>query len=225
MNLRRFFLYLLIGSVTVSALIGIGVIVIGDFGELESKILLSTMTITATSILGLACGAYLESARGRIMPLVGIALAIVSAAMWIIVIWSWQETNDTFVKALMSATLLAASCSHLSLLSLARLDKRFAWSLIASHAAVWLLSAIVLYLIWLTPADFSELIGRTLGVLGIIIASLTVVTPVFHKLSLHEPELAAIDAEIEDLKTRLAAMEKRRAEAENSAVAGQNPVE
>lgn len=213
MNLRRFFLYLLIGSVTVSAVIGIAVILIGNFGELESKILLTTMTITATSILGLACGAYLETGRGRVMPLAGIALSVVSAAMWMIVIWSWQETNDTFVKALMSATLLAASCSHLSLLSLARLDKRFAWSLIAAHAAVWSLSAIVLYLIWLTPPEPSELIARILGVLGIIIASLTVVTPVFHKLSTHEPDIAAIDAEIDDLKKRLEELEARRDDA------------
>ncbi|MBX3292181.1 MAG: hypothetical protein KF881_04710 [Acidobacteria bacterium] len=212
MNLRRFFLYLLIGSVTVSAVIGIAVILIGNFGELESKILLTTMTITATSILGLACGAYLETGRGRVMPLAGIALSVVSAAMWMIVIWSWQETNDTFVKALMSATLLAASCSHLSLLSLARLDKRFAWSLIAAHAAVWSLSAIVLYLIWLTPPEPSELIARILGVLGIIIASLTVVTPVFHKLSTHEPDLDAIDEKITRLKEELDELQRKRDE-------------
>jgi hypothetical protein len=212
MNLRRFFLYLLIGSVAVSALIGIAVILIGDFGELESKILLTTMTVTMTSILGLACGAYLETGRGRIMPFAGIILAVVSAVMWMIVIWSWQETNDTFVKALMSATLLAASCSHLSLLSLARLDRRFAWSRIAAHAAVWSLSAIVLYLIWLTPADFNELIGRTLGVLGIVIGALTVVTPVFHKLSSEQADIAKIDAEIEILGSRIVDLKKRRDE-------------
>lgn len=211
MNLRRFFLYLLIGSVTVSAVIGIVVILIGNFGELETKILLTTMTITVTSILGLACGAYLETGRSKIMPLAGITLAVVSAVMWMFIIWSWQEANDTFVKALMSATLLAASCSHLSLLSLAQLDKRFAWSLIAAHAAVWSLSVIVLYLIWLTPPEPSELIARILGVLGIIIASLTVVTPVFYKLSTHEPDIAAIDAEIAELKKRLEELEERRA--------------
>jgi type II secretory pathway component PulM len=213
MNLRRFFLYLLISSVTVSAVIGIAVILIGNFGEFETKILLTTTTITVTSILGLACGAYLETGRGRIMPLTGIGLAVVSAVMWMVVIWSWQETNDTFVKALMSATLLAASCSHLSLLSLARLDKRFAWSRIAAHAAVWTLAAIVLYLIWLTPPEPSEFIARITGVLGIIIASLTIVTPVFHKLSSHEPGIAAIDAEIAELKKRLVELEARRAHA------------
>lgn len=210
MNLRCFFLYLLIGSVTVSAVIGIAVILIGNFGELETKILLTTMVITVTSILGLACGAFLETGRGRLMPLAGIGLAVVSAVMWMIVIWSWQETNDTFVKALMSATLLAASCSHLSLLSLARLDKRFAWSLIAAHAAVWSLTAIVLYLIWLTPPEPSELIARVLGVLGIIIAGPTVVTPVFHKLSRREPDIATIDEKIAALKQQLAELEHQR---------------
>ncbi|QQS32432.1 MAG: hypothetical protein IPM50_12310 [Acidobacteriota bacterium] len=213
MNLRRFFLYLLIGSVTVSAVIGIAVILIGNFGEFETKILLTTTTITVTSILGLACGAFLETGRGRVMPLAGIGLAVFSAVMWMVVIWSWQETNDTFVKALMSFTLLATSCSHLSLLSLARLDNRFAWSLIAAHAAVWSLSATILYLVWLTPPEPSELIARILGVLGIIIASLTVVTPVFHKLSTHEPGIAALDSEIAELRKRLGELEAKRADA------------
>jgi hypothetical protein len=213
MNLRRFFLYLLIGSVTFSAVIGIAVIIVGNFGELESNILLTTTTITVTSILGLACGAYLETGRGRIMPLTGIGLAVITAVMWMAVIWSRQDTNNTFVKALMSVMLLAASCSHLSLLSLARHDKRFAWSLIAAHVAVWTLAAIVLYLIWLTPPEPSEFIARITGVLGIIIASLTIVTPVFHKLSSHTPGIAEIDFEIAKLKKRLIELEARRADA------------
>jgi hypothetical protein len=188
------------------------VIVIGNFGDLESKILLTTMTITVTSILGLACGAYLETGRGRVMPLAGIVSAVISAAMWMLVIWAWQERNDTFVKTLMSITLIAASCSHLSLLSLARLDKRFIWSRYASHGAVWALSAIILYLIWMTPDGPNELLGRTMGVLGIIIGALTVVTPVFHKLSSHEPEIEAIDAEIEKLKERIDELQRKRIE-------------
>jgi len=57
MNIRKVFLYLLIASVAVSALIGIAVIIMGDFGEFEIRVLLTMLTITVTSILGLACGA------------------------------------------------------------------------------------------------------------------------------------------------------------------------
>lgn len=45
-------------------MIGIGVLLFGDFGEVEVRILMTTLTFTMTSILGLACGAYLESGKG-----------------------------------------------------------------------------------------------------------------------------------------------------------------
>jgi hypothetical protein len=210
LGLKKVFLYTLIASVAVSAVIGIGVLVFGNFGDVESKILLTTLTITVTSILGLASGAYLEAGRGRLLPVAGIICSMASAAMWVIVIWSWRDTNDTFVKFLMSATLFAVSCSLLSLLSLARLDRRFIWTRYAAHIATWALAAILLYLIWLTPADFSDLLGRTIGVLGIIIGALTVATPVFHKLSSEHADIAKIDAEIERLKARIVELENLR---------------
>ena len=75
MNLKRLFLYTLIASVAFSALMGIGVILLGNFGELEVRVLMTTLTITVTSIAGLACGAYYESGRGRYLPVVGISLS------------------------------------------------------------------------------------------------------------------------------------------------------
>ena len=211
-NLKKFFLYLLIASVAVSALIGIGVILFGDFGEFETKILLTAITITCTSILGLACGAFLETKRGKILPVCGIGLAILSAVLWIYLIWNGALLEEFLVKTLMSTTLLAIACSHLSLLSLARLDKKFLWSLYAAHAAVWSLTAILLWLIWTNARDYSEFVTRAIGVLSIVVASLTIITPIFHKLSNALPEENRIDDEIAELKNRLAELEKRKAE-------------
>jgi hypothetical protein len=81
MNARRLFLYILIASVVLSALIGIAVLLFGDFGEVEIRVLFTTLTITVTSVCGLACGAFLESGRGRVLPAAGIGLAVVSAVM------------------------------------------------------------------------------------------------------------------------------------------------
>ena len=56
------------------------------------------------------------------------------------------------------------------------------------------------------------------GVLGILLASITVVTPVLHKLSSDKTDIEKIDAEIEELKNRIEQLEERRAnlEAESS---------
>jgi sensor histidine kinase YesM len=214
MNLKKIFLYLLIGSVSLSALIGIVVILLGNFGELETKVLLTTLTVTVTSILGLACGAYLETGRGRILPFAGIAFAVISAVMWMFTIWAWRDQNDIFAKSLMTVTLLAASCSHISLLSLARLDKRFIWARYAAHIFVWLLTSILVWLIWTIVGHVSDPVGRVIGVLSILIGALTVITPIFHKLSRDEgkTEIESINAEIEQLKAQLNELETRKAE-------------
>lgn len=211
MNLKKLFLYASIASVAVSALIGIGVMIFGSFGEFETKVLLTAMTVTITSILGLACGACLEAGKGRVIPTAGIMFAVISAVLWMIMIWStFKPENDLFVRSVMSATLIATSCSLVSLLSLATLDKRFMWSRWLAHASVWSLTALILWIIWgdIDPSD--SWIARTMGVLSIIIAAVTVVTPVFHYLSSSEKDAAAIDAEIAKLKARIEELEQQR---------------
>lgn len=211
MNTKRLFLYILIASVSVSALIGIVVILLGNFGEFETKVLLTTGTITVTSILGLACGAYLEVKRVRWLPITGIFLAIISAIMWIFLIWYGTVHSGYFTEILLTVTLLATGCSHISLLSLANLDRRFEWSRWAIHGAVWSLTAILLWIIWTHFDPSDNWVARTMGVLSIVIAALTIVTPVFHKLSQKETGLAEIDSEIEKLRARIAELKQKRA--------------
>lgn len=210
-NIRKFFLYLLIASVAVSALLGIGVILFGNFGAFETKILSTTLTITCTSILGLACGAYLEKKGGRILPVCGIGFAILSAILWIIIIWDGASNEELFVRIAFSATLLATSSSLISLLSIAKLEKKFLWSRYAVHASVWMWALMLLLIIWSDFDPNSYWVPRITGVLSIIVAALTIVTPIFHWLSGQKPETKNIDAEIARLKARIEDLEKQKA--------------
>jgi hypothetical protein len=210
-NIRRAFLYVLIASVAVSALIGIGVFLFRDFGYYEVRVLMTALTVTATSILGLACGAYLESGRARVLPLAGIALSIIAGIMTLLMVWNVSDDSENFIRSTATVTLLALSCSLLSLLSLARLDRRFAWSRIAAYVCVSLLSAVLIYLIWFEPVDPNDRIIRVIGILSILVAAITVMTPVFHKLSAGDAEVAEIDAEIEKLKARIEQLEDKKA--------------
>ncbi len=212
MNLKKLFLYVLIASVAFSAVVGIVVILLGNFGEFEEKVLMTALTVTVTSVFGLACGAYLETGRNRPLPLAGIAFAIATGIMWIVLIWSNFKVNDLLIKSTMCSTVLAASLSLASLLSLARLDRRFLWSRYAAFTAIGLLTGYILFFIW-SPDYFSQdFTGRVLGVLSILVACLTVITPVFHKLSAVEISIKQIDEEIAVLKTRIVELEKRRKE-------------
>jgi len=212
MNLKRLFLYTLIGSVVVSALIGIGVILLGNFGEIEVRVLMTTLTVTVTSILGLANGAYYESGRGRRLPTVGITASLAAALMTLLIIWTDLDDNETFIKASVTAMMFAVSTSHLSLLSLARLDRRFEWSNMAARVVIGMLIGILLYLLWIQPTGDGETIIRVIGVLSILIAAITVMTPVFHKLSSSGDEVTEIDSEIKRLRQRLVELEDKKAQ-------------
>ena len=212
-SVRRIFLLALIGSVALSALVGIGVVLLGDFGQIEVRVLMTTLTVTVTSVFGLACGAALEAGRGRMIPAAGIAFSVAAALMCFLVIWNVLDDEEQFIKAFVTATILAASCSHISLLSLARLDRRFSWTHTAAQAIVWPLAVLLLFIIWFEPEGEGDIVYRALGVLGILLASVTVVTPVLHKLSSTDRAGAAgeLDKEIAELKARLEELEARRA--------------
>jgi len=214
-NFRRIFLIALIASVAISALLGIGVILLGDFGYIEIRVLMTTFTITVMSICGLACGAYLEVERGRVLPKVGIGLSLIAALMALLVIWDVLDDYEQFIKSFVTATILAVASSHLSLLSLARLDQRFAWTRIVASVCIWAISAILIFIIWLEPAGDSDLIYRILGVLGILLASITVVTPVLHKLSNNRRTVQQIRDEIEELEARIYHLNQERMRLQN----------
>lgn len=212
MNLKRLFLYTLIGSVAVSAVLGIGVILFGTFGEFEGRVLATTFTITLTSILGLACGAYYDSKNARVLPTVGIVFSLIAAVLTIYIVWAGEPGGaEAIWKSTATAALLATACALSCLISLATLDARFMWSRYTIYGCVSVLSAILLYILWFEPESSGDVVARVIGILSIVIAALTVVTPVFHKLSHKDTGLSELDAEIDNLRRRLAELEAKRA--------------
>ncbi len=180
MNPKRVALWFLITSVALSAVVGIIAIVSGAFGRTHAKILLTTITISAASICALACGALWESGRAKLFPLAGIALAIFDAVLFIIGIW-FETQSEGYWKFSASVGLIAVATAHVCLLSLAKLAPRFAWSRIAAFLAAYLLAFLFIYIIYFTPKG--DTLIRIIGVTSIVLAALTILTPVFHRLS------------------------------------------
>ncbi len=180
MNPKRAALWFLIVSVVLSALIGIIAIVSGTFGDIQARIILTTLTISAASLCALACGALWESGRAKALPMAGIALATVTAAVFIFAIWA-KISNEEFWKFAASVGLIAVATAHACLLSLATLASRFAWSRVAAFVSVYLLALEFIYVIYATPKGDTFI--RIIGVTSIVAAALTILTPVFHRLS------------------------------------------
>jgi hypothetical protein len=223
LNIKKTFLYTLIGSVAVSALLGIWAILAGDFGDFQARVLMTTLTIVGTSILGLACGAFWESPKSansplKMVPIAGMILAIVSAVLTLVLIWQFVSSqNAAFYKTIGVMGLFAFTLAQLSLLSLANLAAKFQWALTAVYLVALILAAIISVLIVIEPSGESDFVWRLIGILGVIDAALTVMIPIFHRLSLgdfaaNQPEIEKIEAEMERLKAELSRLEQRREE-------------
>ena len=180
---KRGFLYALIGSVGVGAFMAIVVIVSGEFDEGELKALLSALTIAVASVCGLACGAYLASAGNRALALTGITLAIVAAAAVLLIIWADLDDDDheTLWKTTGTLCVLAVAVAHLCLLSLAKLTAGFVWSLVVAYIVILFVAALITIMIWFDTRDEGTL--RLLAAAAVLDAAVTVVIPIFHRLS------------------------------------------
>ena len=180
---KRGFLYALIGSVGASACMAILAIVSGDFDNWDLRALLSASTIAAASVCGLACGACLASARIRALPLMGIALAIAAAAAVLLTIWMQPPLLEYKMHWKTTGTLcvFAVAVAHLCLLSMAKLAARFGWSLVVAYIVILFVAALLTIMMWFEIVD--EGTERLLTVAVILDAAITVVVPIFHRLS------------------------------------------
>ena len=200
MNPKRVALWFLIISVALSAVVGIIAIVAGTFGRTEAQILLTTLTISGASILALACGALWETGRAKTLPLTGIVLAVSDAGLFIVGIW-FESQSERYWQFSASAGLIAVATAHACLLSLARLAPRFVWSKIAAIVTAYSLALLFIYLIYYTPKG--DTIIRVIGVMSIILAALTILIPVFHRLSRGDLDAASA---ANDVSNRLSPM-------------------
>lgn len=187
MSPRRIALWFLIASVAASALLGMIIVLAGTFSEVQVRIIVTTLTISGMSICALAAGALWESGRRKSLALLGIILAPVAAAVLIFGIWT-RIHHEGFWKFSASVSIVAVATAHACLISLASLSRSFAWARVASFIAVYALAAEFIYLIYGKPVE-PEPIIRIIGATSIVVAALTIVIPIFHRLSRNESEV------------------------------------
>lgn len=189
---KKVALWLLIASVAISAGLGIWAILSGEFGELQGRVLLTTLTITGASVCGLACGAYWETGRNRWLPGMGILLTLIGAGVVIFGIW-YKTSAIGFWKVAASICLVAIATAHVSLLSLARLNGRYRWVMAAAYGLAYLLACLLIVAMF-AESNNSDWFPRLIGVVSILLAAVSLIVPIFHRLSRTEapPQTAAV---------------------------------
>jgi hypothetical protein len=179
LSLRNVLLGSLIGALCLSAVVGIYIFVVGDFGETEIKILITTLSLAYFSVTSLGCTVVLERGKALWLTVPGL-LASAWGFLWsLLMIWAeWDP--DPAEKTMLILVLFAFSFAQSSLLALPRLPGQAAWIFPAALVCIFALAALLSTMLVFELED--EFLFRLAGVLGILDASATLSIPILHKL-------------------------------------------
>ncbi len=220
-QLRRILLYALIGSILFGAALGLAIILRDRWSWFEIRVMATATTIALASVCGLACDLARSSRRSNVIPLVGLTLTLAAAVMILIGIWPDIDA-EAYWKTTGCIVAFAVAAVQVSLLSMARLARKFAWVYFLACQVSFATAAVVSVMI----AGEIEARGgmQLLAALSIACAALSLIVPILHRLSkmdepgehlaspLGEGNLIAIDDEIDRLMQRIRHLEKIRAE-------------
>jgi hypothetical protein len=210
-------------AVACSAFVGIGQILANNYNEF--RLLFTALTIALASVCALGCGAALEGKRAMIIPVAGLVLTLLGTLMLMYLIWlkqPLQSSLEWFYRWTTISCIMAVACSHISLLSIARLSKRYRWTIfLAVFSILTVASFVSLSIMSPLGTNFGSDFFRIIAVAAIFDAAMSVLIPIFHLLSYREmkaldsgdqPKLEAIDTQIAQLESRLAELRQLRME-------------
>ena len=220
-NLKRPLLYALIVSVIFGAVLGIILVLRGKWGWYETRVILTTIVIAISSLCGLACDLSRTPRGLNLLPKSGLALTGISAVMILIGMWA-DFDEEWFWKTAASISIFAVATVHVCLLSIARLVRRFQWVFFIAWQAIFGLAALLVFVI-VAEVDSEEMM-RIVAVASIVVAALTLVIPILHRIGrmesnkgdllmpVDERTVDSIDFEIAKLHKQIAQLEKLRSE-------------
>ena len=181
--MRRSILKTLIITFIISALLGIGIILLDIWNDITAKILLSTVIIFSASIPGVCCSIGYEKSKNKVIPLIGIIACAISCLYFLLIVWeiiTFKWDNEFAWNFEATCILLPITFAHISLMLLIDSDDNkvngFKISTIALSVVLDALVLIELY----TDIVMN---WKLIVILSILIALGTIVTPLMHKLS------------------------------------------
>ncbi len=179
-EIRRLSLQGFLAFLGLTALIAIVSVLSGEFGEIQGKILVTTITISVASIFSMSCAAFIENKELPRVGLTGISLSVCAAALVIAGVWSDIE-NDVYWKTAISIGILAFSFAHALLLLLRDLDEGQKWIQTVSWLSIALLAVLIVIAVCaqIERAEYY----RILGVVAIVVGLETLAIPLLFAMA------------------------------------------
>ena len=166
----------------------------GEFGDLQRKVLMTSRSVSAASVLSLVMFPAKERALLGPVPTVGIALSVLGFGMLVVLAWTGFNADD-FGRLVASVLKFAVAAGYASLIALAVVHSRFRNNVNVAFILAAVLSVLIVVAIWGNPRGgiiLQQLLIRPMKISSILLAAVTVSIPVLHRLNrsaLDLPEL------------------------------------
>ena len=199
MSLKKVFFIIVVGMLSMSALISCYEVLFGDWDDLTFRIISTTLSLAGYSLFGLFCAMILDSKEKDVGSVGSIAVAwsgivtsILAAGFCMFLIWRGDlDLPEVFWRFFVAFHILAFSLTLLSLMfriftdNLHIVTRSFLWMAIVGN----ILAAIMLLFLCVTtnPEMFGEAYFRILGFFGILGILGTISSPILKK-ALKPPE-------------------------------------
>ena len=180
MKIKQNALKVAIGFLILTALFSIWTVLLGEFGDFEIRVLLTTVSISIASMCAMACGAHIEKTQIKLAGGIGIFSSMVSLILTLLLIWL-EIRDSTIWRLSLSSMVVTFALAHTLLLNLPPLiEKRF-WLRYLAGLSITIMSLLILTLIW-NDEMVTEGYFRLMITLAIIVALVSLLIPIFSKL-------------------------------------------
>jgi hypothetical protein len=117
--MRRLLLLAVAGLLSASALLAIGILLLGRFGDTEGRILFTTALLAGYGLVALPSTILLDQARSKSLAYAGLGLTAVAAALSIGVIWN-DDPPQGLLKTMGIAAVVALAVAQVAALTARR---------------------------------------------------------------------------------------------------------
>lgn len=185
----KIFLSVFIGTLCTGAFLGMYILLFGtSIGEIEEKILFTTLSLGFHSILGLSIASVSQKKDLKTFAFFGIGCVMLSFSLTFLMVWSDIHFSKFLVKSEVSAIILSVACAHASLILLPALSHSLV--IFIRYITLGCIAVVSLGIIFLILSEFDgdiESIVRILGALGILGVLGTLLIPLVHFLTKYTP--------------------------------------
>ena len=179
----RVALIALLAALAMNALIGIIIVLKGDFGDTEGKLLGTTFGLALFTVLAIPSTVQLGRARFYALSGFGISVSVIAFILAVSAIWSDGAFDDVFLTKLMvTFGVMAFASNHAALLLLASATpKVIKVTLFATITMLVVIAVALITSVWLE--DLPKEIARPLTVFAILDVLGSMAVPMLSKLN------------------------------------------